>query len=65
MDFCALIEYRFEKKSLNFTEHPDTSENGADHSKIRSYYPAGVRQTNDASMSDPFVAVVFFVRFFI
>lgn len=31
-------------------EH-STSEHGADHSKIRSYYPAGVRQTHDASAS--------------
>ncbi|XP_055320591.1 sorbin and SH3 domain-containing protein 1 isoform X24 [Sitodiplosis mosellana] len=36
--------------SPKYKEH-STSEHGADHSKIRSYYPAGVRQINDASYS--------------
>lgn len=36
-------------KFSEFPEQPDSSEHGADHSKIRSYYPAGVRQTKDAS----------------
>lgn len=41
----TIINNRFE---ILIADH-STSEHGADHSKIRSYYPAGVRQINDAS----------------